>query len=75
MPQTSTRQPLIRTSKPVSMVHLHLTCKLCPIYCTFIKLVNELDKLAPINSKKIRTLDLDLNTQNNIPEIEMSDRM
>ena len=54
MPWTSTRQPLMWTSNPVFMMHLHFTCKLCPIYCPFIKLVNELDKLVPIDSKKIK---------------------
>ena len=51
LPWTSTRQPLIWTSKPVSMMHLHFTFKLIPIYCTFVKLVNKLDKLLPIQSK------------------------
>ena len=51
LPWTSTRQPLIWTSKPVSMMHLHFTFKLTPIYCTFVKLVNELDKFLPIQSK------------------------
>ena len=51
LPWTSTRQPLIWTSNPVSMMHLHFTFKLIPIYCTFVKLVNKLDKLLPIQSK------------------------
>lgn len=54
MPWTSTRQPLMWTPKPVFMMRLHFTFKLCPIYCTFIKLVNELDKFVPIDSKKIQ---------------------